>query len=179
MKRRILAALLGIAAGALAAHAQHIVAASKAETGLYVRPVIEPYTVEITALEAPETAPVPYYDISDEDGALLARMAAAEATAGGVTDKALVMQVILNRVADPRFPDTVSDVIYQRGQFSPIADGRFYSVDVTPDCEEALQAVIQGDYLYCDALYFAATPNCWAAQHCEFLFKQWQHYFYR
>lgn len=60
---------------------------------------------------------------------LLARIINAEA--GGCTDEhqLLVGNVVLNRVADSRFPDTIYDVIYQKGQYSPTWNG---AINKTP-----------------------------------------------
>ena len=49
-----------------------------------------------------------------------------------MTGKRLVVDVVLNRVADPRWPDTIAEVIYDPGQFSPVSNGAlaeaYYSV---------------------------------------------------
>ncbi|MCU6747453.1 cell wall hydrolase [Faecalicatena acetigenes] len=39
-----------------------------------------------------------------------------------------VATVVMNRVADPRFPNTVTDVIYAGGQFEPVWTGRLEAV---------------------------------------------------
>ena len=41
----------------------------------------------------------------------------------------LVANVIMNRVRDKRFPNSVTEVVYQRGQFSPVSDGRINQVE--------------------------------------------------
>ena len=60
---------------------------------------------------------------------LLARIINAEA--GGCTDEhqLLVGNVVLNRVADSRFPNTIYEVIYQKGQYSPTWNG---AINKTP-----------------------------------------------
>ena len=60
---------------------------------------------------------------------LLARIINAEA--GGCTDEhqLLVGNVVLNRVADSRFPDSIYEVIYQKGQYSPTWNG---AINKTP-----------------------------------------------
>ena len=60
---------------------------------------------------------------------LLARIINAEA--GGCTDEhqLLVGNVVLNRVADSRFPNTIYGVIYQKGQYSPTWNG---AINKTP-----------------------------------------------
>lgn len=42
-----------------------------------------------------------------------------------------VGSVVLNRVADERFPDTIDDVVHQPGQYSPVSSGIFDSVQPT------------------------------------------------
>lgn len=39
-----------------------------------------------------------------------------------------VGSVVLNRVADDRFPDTIEDVIHQPGQYEPVSNGIYDSV---------------------------------------------------
>ena len=39
--------------------------------------------------------------------------------------KVAVGSVVMNRVASPYFPNTISGVIYQSGQLTPVASGRF------------------------------------------------------
>ena len=65
---------------------------------------------------------------------LLAQIAMAEAEGEDTEGKALVMLVVLNRVKADGFPDSVEDVIYQAGQFSPVASGRFDRVEPDADC---------------------------------------------
>lgn len=49
-----------------------------------------------------------------------------------------VSSVIINRVADPRFPNTISDVIFQPGAFTAVSDGQIW---LTPN-ETAKRAVM-------------------------------------
>lgn len=65
-------------------------------------------------------------EISSADYSLLARIISAEARGEPYAGQVAVGAVILNRVAHPSFPDTLSGVIYQRGAFSCIDDGQFY-----------------------------------------------------
>lgn len=76
------------------------------------------------APEATETAPAVYKDISvsEEEFALLRSILALEAdyaTEGHDGQKAVV-EVIFNRVLSPNWPDSVKDVIYQKGQFATV-----------------------------------------------------------
>lgn len=42
-----------------------------------------------------------------------------------------VGSVVLNRVADPRFPNTITEVVNQSGQYTPVASGAFASAQPT------------------------------------------------
>ena len=50
------------------------------------------------------------------------------AEAGGEGDKTqkYVGSVVLNRVADSRFPNTIEGVVFQKGQYSPVRNGAYY-----------------------------------------------------
>lgn len=69
-----------------------------------------------------------------EDNYLLAKIAMAEAESEDTEGKALVILVVLNRVWSDGFPNSIEEVIYQSGQFSPISNGRFDRVEPDADC---------------------------------------------
>lgn len=100
------------------------------------------------------------YDITQEDYENMLRIVEAEAGGEDRKGKLLVANVILNRVENESFPDTVTDVIFQKEngicQFSPISDGRFYSVDVSEETVEAVDAALYGEDCSEGALYFMA-----------------------
>lgn len=54
-----------------------------------------------------------------EDARIIANVVAHEAPFCSARHQQLVAQVVLNRVADPRFPDTVREVVEQPGQYHP------------------------------------------------------------
>lgn len=62
---------------------------------------------------------------SDEQIDLLARLIQAEAGSDWCTDELQrgVGSVVINRMNDSRYPDTMHDVIYQPGQYSPTKSG--------------------------------------------------------
>lgn len=65
-------------------------------------------------------------------------------------------RVILNRIEDDEFPDTMHEVLYQKGQFAPLSDGRYYDVVITEMTRDACRAALdasQHDDVP-DALYF-------------------------
>ncbi|MBQ8550482.1 MAG: spore cortex-lytic enzyme [Clostridia bacterium] len=63
---------------------------------------------------------------SSADYELLARIISAEARGEPYSGQVAVGAVILNRIAHPSFPETISGVIYQPGAFSCLYDGQFY-----------------------------------------------------
>lgn len=99
-------------------------------------------------------------DITKEDHENLLRIVEAEAGGEDRKGKILVANVILNRVRAEQFPDTVTEVIFQKEdgvcQFSPIRDGRFYSVEVSADTKEAVEAALYGEDCSSGALFFMA-----------------------
>lgn len=60
---------------------------------------------------------------------LLAHLLCGEVQTGSWETQIAVGSVVLNRVADPSYPDTLNGVIYQRGQYACTWDGNF---DRTP-----------------------------------------------
>lgn len=121
------------------------------------------------------------YDTVDAyDSYLLAKIAMAEAGNQDTEGKALVMLVVLNRAwGDNEFPDTVEDVIYNDGQFSPVLEGKFEQTIPNNDCWEALEMVMQGWDESKGALYFESkSSSTWHEDNLKFLFKHQDHYFY-
>lgn len=57
--------------------------------------------------------------------ALLARLINGEARGEPYQGQVAVGAVVLNRVKSSQFPNTISGVIYQKGQFSCVTDGQF------------------------------------------------------
>lgn len=115
-----------------------------------------------------------------EEAYLLAKLAMAEAEGEDTEGKALVMLVVLNRVRDSKFPDTVKEVIYQPKQFSPIANGRFDKVEPDSDCWEALGLITDGKWDESRGATFfeSKSKSTWHSENLDFLFRHGNHYFY-
>ena len=58
------------------------------------------------------------------DGQLIARAINGEARGEPYEGQVAIGAVILNRVKDSRFPNTIAGVIYQSGAFTAVADGQ-------------------------------------------------------
>lgn len=93
----------------------------------------------------------------------LLQIVEAEATGGDLKSKILIANVVLNRVRDSRFPDSIYDVVFQRSgqtaQFSPVEDGRIYSVTITEDTIEAVDRALDGEDYSEGALFFMARES--------------------
>lgn len=83
-------------------------------------------------------------EVSYEDAQCLMKIAQAEAGNQSIDGMALVMQTVLNRVADDDYPDTVYEVIAQKGQFQSYANGRYDKAIPCVDCHYALAEVEKG-----------------------------------
>ncbi len=92
---------------------------------------------------------------SESDVELLACIIQCEADGEPYEGKLAVGSVVMNRVVSDSFPNTVSGVIYQSGQFSPVASGRMAARLVegaNETCRNAARHVLGGNitvpYLY-------------------------------
>lgn len=85
---------------------------------------------------------------SEGDRRLLANLIYCEAGGEPYEGQVAVGSVVMNRVLSSQFPDTVVGVIYQGGQFSPVASGRLdlaLAADKATDrCYQAADAAMSG-----------------------------------
>lgn len=140
-------------------------------------PTAEPQTTP----EPTYTSMIHSYDWDGEDERMLAKIAMAEAEGESVEGKALVILVVLNRVWSDEFPDSIEEVIFQKNQFSPVAEGgRYWTTEPDAGCYEALELVMGGWDESQGAFYFESTGrDGWHSQNLEFLFEFGGHKFYR
>lgn len=104
------------------------------------------------------------YTASDAD--LLARLIEAEAQGEPYTAKVAVGAVVVNRVRDPRFPNTISSVIYQKAsgyyQFTPVLNG-WINKPASADSKKAAYDALHGTDPTKGALYYFdnSITNTW------------------
>ncbi|AGY48319.1 endolysin [Bacillus phage Slash] len=79
---------------------------------------------EQTSVPAATTTTTSSGGISSSEKDLMARLVRAEAQGEPYAGKVAVATVILNRVSNADFPNTISGVINQPGQFSPVSNGQ-------------------------------------------------------
>ncbi len=99
--------------------------------------------------------------LSDEQLAVLEKIVEAEAGDEDAYGKILVANVVLNRVLNEEFPDTVKEVVFQNNgktyQFSPVRKGgRYYTVKVSKHTKAAVARALKGEDYSDGALYFFA-----------------------
>jgi len=92
-------------------------------------------------------------DYSAEEVYLLAKVVHGEARGEPYVGKVAVAAVVLNRVADRSFPNTVAGVVYQPGAFTAVTDGQ---INLAPDAESlrAARDAINGWDPSGNALYY-------------------------
>lgn len=148
---------------------------------------VEKNTIESFSVEVKTNSS--FMSVTDEEVEMLERIVESEATGEDMIGKILIVNVILNRMSDEDFPDSIEGVIFQRVegdyQFSPIKDQRFWEVNVTKNTRTAVQRALDGEDYSEGALYFMARKNTkdsnakWFDQHLERLFKHGGHEFYK
>lgn len=116
------------------------------------RPQVEKESADVN------TPAIPY---TEEDLDLLARLITAEMGASWVSDEMqlYVGSVVINRMNHELFPDTLYDVIYAKGQYSPTWNG---AINNTPDertIENARQLLEHGSVLPENVVFQANFPQ--------------------
>ena len=96
--------------------------------------------------------------ITFDDLYLLARVIDSEAGSDWLSDefRMCVGEVVLNRVASPEFPDTLYDVVYQRGQYSVVTTARFASLAPRKECVDVALRLLQGERRMVPAVVYQA-----------------------
>lgn len=119
----------------------------------------------------------PIYILTEEEQLLLKQIGVHEAGEMDVEGIAHVMQVVLNRCDDERFPDTVSEVLFQKHQFTTAK--QLARMKTTEAADEALSDVMFGEYTHNEALYFESLKGkAWVRCH-DYLFSYGGHDFYK
>ena len=123
--------------------------------------------------------------VTDYELEILHRITEAESQGEGVMGKMMVASVILNRVSSDDFKNDIESVVFREingyYQFSPIMDGRYWSVEITDETILAVDSVLIGEFVYNEALFFnnKNLTNSWASNNREFLETWNNHTFYK
>lgn len=147
--------------------------------------IFEPVEIEREPIEEPDGElfsrthdVVEIIDLSQEEERLLLQLGMAE---GGNQDSEgiwLVMSVVVNRVKDPDWPNSIRDVITQQSQFSCVSNGTFYKVTPNNDCFIALKKLEAGKIAPQIVAFETTRSNELDAYFTE-VFKYKNHKFYK
>ena len=117
-------------------------------------PQTEAPQTEAPQTEAPQTEAA---STSSDDVSLLAAIIYCEAGNQSYEGMVAVGAVVMNRVYSSSFPNSISEVIYQSGQFTPASSGVLASAlanGVPSTCYDAAVAAMNGENPVGSALYF-------------------------
>ncbi|MCR8745811.1 cell wall hydrolase [Romboutsia lituseburensis] len=91
--------------------------------------------------------------ITSDELLLLSKLVAGEARGESYEGQVAVAAVVINRVKDSRFPDSIRDVIYQQNAFSVVNDGSI-NMQPTDSAYKAAQEALYGNDPTNNAIYF-------------------------
>ena len=91
---------------------------------------------------------------TEQDYQVLQKIVQAEAGICDDQGKIMVANVIINRVKSGEFPDTITEVVYERSQFSPVMDGSINTCRVTQQTIDCVDRALAGEDYSDGALYF-------------------------
>lgn len=133
----------------------------------------------------------PAYCISatKEDIENLMRIVQAEAGGEDKKGKLLVANVVINRVKNSKFPNNITDVVFQKKknvtQFSPVSNGTIYHVKISEDTKEVVYRALYGEDVSEGALFFMARKYAnpeneeWFDNNLTYLFSYGGHDFFK
>lgn len=152
--------------------------------GIADRAVSEQRVVDYAVIEQQ-----PLYQFSDEELEVLLRIVEAEAGGEDEDGRLLVANVVLNRVNSEEFPNTVSEVVFQKegsvAQFSPAYSGKYQRVEISDVTISAVGRALMGEDISQGALYFVARKRAgerslkWFDEKLVFLFEHGGHEFFK
>lgn len=111
--------------------------------------IVDPATTDVVEPTDPNTDYAYRVDVSEDDISLMARVVMSEASTEPYDCKVAVAEVIINRLLSDKFPDSISEVIHQPGQFSTQNNG-----NVTNECYTAVCEALTNQRHPSDLYYF-------------------------
>ncbi len=111
-------------------------------------------TITHNTFKSPKQA----FDVSESDRELIAKLLYHEARGESVECQRAVVSVILNRLQSGKWGDTISEVIYARNQFEPVAKGLLPNTKPLQTQYDAIDYVLEtGTTLPSWVQYFRAS----------------------
>lgn len=113
------------------------------------------------------------YPLCEDEINLIALVTMAEAEGETELGKRLVIDTILNRVDSPHYPDNVTDVIYEKNQFSSMWNGRIDRCYIMPEIVDLVKEELLERTNY-DCIFFTAGGY---SKYGKPMFQECCHYF--
>ena len=157
-----------------------VVTEDNVETELPTEETAEQVVME----ETPEALTGNSFSLEDQEYQVLLKIVEAEAGCEDTEGRMLVANVVMNRVRNGNFPNTVTEVVYQRqdgtAQFSPVSDGRIDTVNVSQGTIDAVARVMNGEDISQGALFFRSvrSRSGWFDQKLSRVLEHGNHIFY-
>lgn len=157
-----------------------VVTEDNVETEIPTEETAEQVVVE----ETPEALTGNSFNLEDQEYQVLLKIVEAEAGCEDTEGRMLVANVVMNRVRNGNFPNTVTEVVYQRqdgtAQFSPVSDGRIDTVNVSQGTIDAVARVMNGEDISQGALFFRSvrSRSGWFDQKLSRVLEHGNHIFY-
>ena len=139
---------------------------------------------QVVMEETPEALTGNSFSLEDQEYQVLLKIVEAEAGCEDTEGRMLVANVVMNRVRNGYFPNTVTEVVYQRqdgtAQFSPLSDGRIDTVNVSQGTIDAVARVMNGEDISQGALFFRSvrSRSGWFDQKLSRVLEHGNHIFY-
>jgi len=116
--------------------------------------------------------------ISYDEYTELCKLVQAEATTEDEIGRQMVADVVINRVASPKFENTILDVINEPGQFEPVTNKVVDRMVPNHDTRVAVMNALTKDDITGGALYFQKDDyRIWGEK--EYLYRYGGHSFYK
>lgn len=157
-----------------------VVTEDNVETEIPTEETAEQVVIE----ETPEALTGNSFSLEDQEYQVLLKIVEAEAGCEDTEGRMLVANVVMNRVRNGYFPNTVTEVVYQRqdgtAQFSPVSDGRIDTVNVSQGTIDAVARVMNGEDISQGALFFRSvrSRSGWFDQKLSRVLEHGNHIFY-
>lgn len=119
--------------------------------------------------------------MQEEKKDLLANLIEAEAGGEPYGGKVAVAAVVFNRLKSELFPNEVKSIIYQEGQFTPVANGKIDEQEPSTETFQAICEAYENGSEVGDALFFMnpdTTTSFWARENRPYITKIGNHEFY-
>ena len=138
----------------------------------------EEQKIQINELSLDEDKEDDSLNVSMEDYLEFSRLVEAEASSEDLYGKTLVADVVVNRIYSDIFPDTLSEVIHDEGQFDPVDNGYIDYVEPSHDAKCAAMRALKREGNSDGALYFQKSAvEKWGDK--VFLMRYGNHSFYK